>query len=489
MSTRLRRSPLVRRIAPRAWPLLLLGLAVLSAAAFGGAVVDPRLLRITIVAAFMVLTLGLASVDPDKVLVGLMVWLAALGMLRRVLSQISAVGPADPLLLVAPFALGVLVFHAAQEGAFKDLSRLAKAVGILSVLLILGALNPLQTSITAGVVGLIFLLVPIGAFWIGRTLADHTLLSLLRVAVVAGVLGAVYGLMQTFRGFPSWDAAWIQDNGYTALSVYGKIRPFSTFSSAGEYGVFLAIALVLCLVLWAKPATLPMALALVACLAVALVYQSSRGDLVVAVVALALVTAAYSRVPSVLSLLFVAGALFGLVAGVRQLAPSTSGNSVASALVQHEVAGLSHPLNSKVSTLGSHYQELTSGMGAAFHHPLGTGIADITIAGSKFGATTQSTESDPSNMAVALGLPGLVVYLIILGLGMLRAYKLASVRRDVLALACLGILGVTLLQWLNGGQYAVAFLPWIALGWIDARSPDRSEAKNSPEVMPVKQSW
>ena len=29
---------------------------------------------------------------------------------------------------------------------------------------------------------------------------------------------------------------------------------------------------------------------------------------------------------------------------------------------------------------------------------------------------------------------------------------------------------VTLLEWLTGGQYAVAFLVWLTLGWIDKAS-------------------
>jgi hypothetical protein len=40
-------------------------------------------------------------------------------------------------------------------------------------------------------------------------------------------------------------------------------------------------------------------------------------------------------------------------------------------------------------------------------------------------------------------------------------------RRDALSLVALGVLVVTLLEWLNGGQYAVAFFLWLTLGWID----------------------
>jgi hypothetical protein len=66
-----------------------------------------------------------------------------------------------------------------------------------------------------------------------------------------------------------------------------------------------------------------------------------------------------------------------------------------------------------------------------------------------------------------MGLPGLIAYLVVLFAGMFRVYGIARLRRDDLALAALGVVTVTALQWLNGGQYAVAVLPWLVLGWAD----------------------
>jgi hypothetical protein len=91
----------------------------------------------------------------------------------------------------------------------------------------------------------------------------------------------------------------------------------------------------------------------------------------------------------------------------------------------------------------------------------------VTLAGTKFGGAEASTEADPSNAAVAWGIPGLIAYLVISISGLLRGYQLAFIRRDWLAPAALAILILMLSQWLNGGQYAVAFLPWLLLGWID----------------------
>jgi hypothetical protein len=110
---------------------------------------------------------------------------------------------------------------------------------------------------------------------------------------------------------------------------------------------------------------------------------------------------------------------------------------------------------------------LRNGLVQAFTHPAGQGVGTVTIAGAKFGGLSKSTEVDPSNVAVALGLPGLLAYLVVFVSGITRVYGIAKRRRDGLALAALGVVALTALQWLDGGQYAVAVVPWLVLGWAD----------------------
>jgi hypothetical protein len=135
--------------------------------------------------------------------------------------------------------------------------------------------------------------------------------------------------------------------------------------------------------------------------------------------------------------------------------------------VAHQIDGLRDPLDQKSSTLGEHATLVTGGISQALTHPLGQGIGKVTIAGSKFGGTWANTEADPSNAAVSMGVAGVVTYAVVAIAGFRRAYQRAVQRRDGLALAGLGILVVTFLQWLNGGQYAVVLLPWLVLGWLD----------------------
>ena len=137
----------------------------------------------------------------------------------------------------------------------------------------------------------------------------------------------------------------------------------------------------------------------------------------------------------------------------------------ADTLLQHQISGIADPSN---STLSGHLSRTFGGISSAFSLPFGHGTGSVTQAASRLGGTSNvGTEYDLGNTGEALGLPGLTMYLVVVVLGLLASYRLASRRRDFLALASFGLLVVTLFQWLNGDLYSVAWLTWLCLGWID----------------------
>lgn len=464
----------IRQRADRIDPLGLAG-AVVVAVLAGMLVEHTTLLRFGVAGILILLVAAVGVRSPRPLLVGLPVWLVALGLVRRLLTGLSSSGPADPLLLVGPLALIVLTFAAFDRGAFQRLTTLAKLVIAYSLLVLVGSLNPDQGSITAGVTALIFF-VPLLAFWIGRGLVDRQLLQ--RVLIVVGALGipaALYGLGQTFSGFPSWDQRWIDQQGYVSLDVGGVIRPFSSFSSAAEYATFLAISMAIWLRLGPRRFLRPISLAVAGLLAVAVFYQSSRGTIVMLLAGAAVMLAAWRRLPLVAAATMGAAFLIALPAVAKQVAPSAySSTDPSGALVQHQVQGLANPLDPNASTAGAHIRLVLWGIESAFQHPAGLGISRVTISGKKFGGQTASTEADISNAAVALGLPGFLLFLWLFAAGFGSAYRLAR-NGGRLEGVVVGILTVTAMQWLNGGQYAVAFLPWLLLGWVDRRVVDAAE--------------
>lgn len=461
--------------ASRAWGSLsaapyataaLVGLSLVTARLL----LEPARLRVVIAAVIAIALLGFALHSPRVLLAATVLWLGALGTVRRLVTEVGTSTKLDPLLLVGPVALVVLVFAALRGEGLVLRTALSKAVLALCALTLLGAVNPLGGSFFGGIAGLLFVFVPMLGFWVGRGIDDRTMRLVIKVVVVVGLSAAVYGLAQTLIGFPPWDRLWIQQVTFASLNVNGVIRPFATFSSAQEFAVYLSVAMVVLVGVALRAVRyVPLAIAALALLVPALILESSRGSVVLCVIALGAMLGARARMPLGLAAGLGALLLVALVIGLRSFGPSATGQSSTSALVSHEVSGLSDPLNPQSSTLGAHLSLLGDGLRSALANPVGRGIATVTIAGVTFGGVTAGTELDPSNVGLGLGLPGLIAYLIVFGSGIRRAYAMAGTRRDLLSMIGLGIVVVTMFQWLNGGLYSIAFIPWLVLGWTDRR--------------------
>lgn len=408
-------------------------------------------------------------------------WLGGLGLFRRLLSSVTAAGQADPLVVVGAASICLLGLAAIGQGGLRSRSRLAAAVLALNALTLLGAFNPLQHSLSAGITALLFVLVPPLAFWVGRVFCDDAVLTrVLHLFCAISVLVAGYGLSQTFGGFPSWDARWIHDSGYAALIVGTVVRPFGASSSAAEYATFLGVGVVAWMAFGLSRARLPVTMCAVALLGVALFYSAVRSVLVLTVVGLYLMVAAVARLSAARALLGGALVLGVAVIVIGHVRPSAEPGAAGAQLTSHQLSGLAHPLDPRSSTFIQHYKLAAGGVRAAVAHPVGLGISTVNIAGTKAGVAYNLTEEDPSNVSVAMGMPGLLAYVVVLVLGLRLAVRTAARRRDPVALAAVGILLVTLFQWFNGGQYSVAFLPWLFLGWLDGLDNRRAQGDVLP---------
>jgi hypothetical protein len=446
-------------------------LAFIGALAAHGSFVRPA---ITASVAVLLLAVGFRS--PRQLLYAILAWLAALGMLRRLVTTLGSADPlGDPLILVAPVAWVLLAAVAVSRGVLRQRTTLATTVLVLTGLLTVSTVNPFQGGLTIGLAGFLLVVPPMLAFWVGRSYADD--LTLRRVVTLVAWLAlpaAAYGLIQTFTGFPTWDARWILENGYDALNVGGTIRAFSSYSSAAEYAGFLAMGLVAWLALGSKAPRLPLALAAMALLGTSLWFESSRGIMVLTLAAVWLMLAARRRFPLRWALLGGVSILMALPLLVGTLAPEQFASSSTGGLSSHQAQGLSDPFG-QGSTLPLHITMVATGVQDAITNPLGSGVGAVTSAAGKFGGVGVGTEADPGNAAIAAGILGLIAYLLIVLRGLPLAYRIASQRGDVVAVAALGIICVTFMQWLNGAQYAVAPLPWLMLGWLDRQTvPDGS---------------
>ena len=458
--------------------------AIVIAAGLASLMVGAGTFRIALVAAIAVFTVGLWAFRPALLLPCLVVWTVGLGLLRRLVTY-SVVGvptSVDPLLLIGPLVIIVLVAALAQADRPRVTTTLSRMMAGLVVLICIEAVNPLQGSVTAGPAALVFF-VPILAFWIGRDfLPDVDLRRMLTVLALLALPVVVYGYVQLNSGLPSWDASWVTSQGYSALSVGGVIRPFSSLSSASEYAALLVVAIVVWA--WLRPLRSPwfIRVPVLAALLVSLFFESSRGVVFLLVGTTGLVLAARSGVRFRTAVVIGIAAILLLPSVASRVLPQQSAGTTggANTLVAHEASGLANPTGA-TSTFGIHATQVAQGLQSAITDPVGRGISVVTIAGKKFGGAQQGTETDVSNAAVALGLIGLALVVAIICVGFRSAYRLAVARRDPLAYAALGILAVTFLQWLNGGQYAIAYLPWLVLGWVDRRIQDGDLAESADE--------
>lgn len=462
------REPIARAPHPARAVAAVAGLVAVAAVTAGLATGDATL-RFAIVGVAGVLAIGLAARVPAAVLVLVALWLPLLGLARRVVEYYATPEDADALILIAPVAFGVLTVFAAMHGAFARMTALSKTVLALSVVVLLGAVNTEYQTLRAGLAALIFLLVPMLAFWVGRAFCDDALLRrVLFVAAGAAIVAGAYGIGQALVVFPRWDDYWVETSGYTSLYVGDTVRPFSSFASAAEFGYFLAVGIAVWVVYGSRRARFVFALPVVALLLLALVLESSRGVAMTLVLALGLVVAARRgvRLPSALSI----GAVTVLAVVLSLRLVASDGAPGQLSLLSHQLEGLAYPLDPERSTATAHLSLIGDGIRLIAREPLGHGASTVTAAARRLdetNATFLNTEADPGNAAAALGLPGLVLYALLVVLAVPRLYRHAAARRDLLSIAALGVVLVTALQWLNGGQYAVAYLPWLVLGWLD----------------------
>lgn len=461
---------------------LLIASGVLFLALVAGALVaSPTGLRAALAAAVLAPAAVVVIRAPRVALHGLVVWFVTFGLLRRLSSGVSPKQAwGDPLILVGAVVWVILLLIAIRSGGFRGRSRLTNSILALWGLLALSALNPAQGGLTVGLSGALLVVVPMSAFVVGRTLVDdRTFNRLLRLAAWLGLATAVYGLAQTFIGFPPWDAAWIDDGGYAALNVGSVTRAFSSFSAASEYAGFLGLAVVSWVATARGARRWPLTAAALLLLATSLWFESSRGIIVLTVIAVGAMVSARLGVPLWRAVLIGVFCLAALPIVFSWLTPAQFSGDAAGQLAQHQVEGLTDPLG-EGSTLPLHMAMVRDGITSAFENPLGTGVGSFTIAGEKYGGVAGGSEGDPGRVPFAAGLPGLVAYFAVVVLAVRRSYRLAVERRDPLALAALGIVLITALQWLNGGHYALMFWPWLVLGWVDTNVQLRPKTPLAP---------
>ncbi|GBD01953.1 hypothetical protein HRbin18_01684 [bacterium HR18] len=245
--------------------------------------------------------------------------------------------------------------------------------------------------------------------------------------------------------------------------------PISLFASNTEYGKFISIGAVLA---WAaflrgnRGAGL-----LVPPLLIAIALTGSRGPLFFS---LAMMVGLWAVLARTTATWVLRGALAAVLAASGLVWSLTQASQLdldphVQARLNRQAQEFIHARrgDEEYSSAEKHFTMMLGGYLYPLREPLGLGIGAVTKAAVKFGGRSYNTETHLGNSFVALGLPGGIVYHVVIVLLVLTAFRYWMRTRSLIALALLGVLGVTMANLLAGEAYAVGPLVAFCAGAVD----------------------
>lgn len=437
-------------------------------------------LRIIFAASVMLLLAFPALKKPRAAVLWLFVLLPFLGMVRHMFLSATGAERLDPLLLITSVVAIVIFVSLVLSGEMQwGGTFLAKLVFLLMLTGIVQVFNPEQgqgaSAILVGITGIMINLVPIGFFFIGRSVADAEFThKIMRIVLWVGSIAAVYGLVQVFIGFRSFELDWLRTQGYTAATVGETTRPFSFFNNSSEWASYahLAFAAAFAWLLFGTRSKRPIALVAAGVIFYSGFLTGSRGFTVKVVFAIIVLMAARAR-----NRLLATGIVACLVSGVMFWSATTSSESRiqdkeagASQLIEQQFRALSDPFNREKSTLPIHFEQAAESITYAItHQPLGLGTGAPTRAGSKFqGGIQASSELDIGDAFLAYGILGGALYVLIIVTAVRQAGR---VRHALPGPVWIGIWAMAMTSigaWMIGGNYSIGPLIWFLIGASDA---------------------
>lgn len=451
--------------------------------------------QLAIATLLIVLGGALAFWRTDAAIISTFIYLLFLGDIRRLVSREAGVTSQDPLLIVAPVVAGILFGRLLFERKISPNTPLAKMVIGLLLIMAVEIFNPLQGGLTVGVAGAMFYIVPLLWFWIGRSLPnERATRELIKVVLpVVACLAAALGLYQSFYGFLYFEKLWVFEqvrNGFAAMIVDGAVvRPFSFFTSPGEYGLFLALGVVCCAAPLVIGRMRPVLL-LVPLLVWAMFLASVRGAIVLSLLAIfSMVSLMGRNSEQMVARAFLAFVLGGglVYFGLHRMGNLVGGNERVDVLLLHTKEGI---LNPGESSATGHLQIALWGIEKGLKNPLGEGLGSTTLAAGRFGAqgsggSGSGFENDVANMFASLGMFGGLLYVAIILYTLYMVFAVWRDRRTFTSLVVFGILVSQLGYWTAGGHYALVAICWFLIGTVD-RARIKAVIADAPRPVPVR---
>jgi hypothetical protein len=411
-----------------------------------------------------------------------LVFLIVLGDIRRITGLLFSSSALDPLLIVSAIFCLYLSLPILFRLRLSD--NLSKLVLAMMALMTLEMFNPQQGSLFVGLVGGLFFLMPLFWYWVGRTYATAKMIHslLFRVLLPLTIVNVLIGYYQMTAGALPWQEQWVRQVGGQVLFAKGHLRAFGFSTSVSEYGGLLIIATV-----WVMAAIVSkqrVYALLLPFLLVSIVVAGGRSAPVRVVFSAAILWAVLSRnakawLPRLLFALFL-GAAGTLYLASHATVDDTREANTATLATNRVATGLS---DSRRSSANDHKDMMVGGFITGFKNPLGFGLGYTTLAHTKFGGTGGSSETDISDLFIATGFPGGLLYMAIIALTCLRLADYRKKNSGLLPLTLIGIMASLLGGWFGEGQYSMQFLLFFCIGFVSREAqPGRENLR--PQVAP-----
>lgn len=440
----------------------------------------------------------------EGTLIAMMLFEPLRGLLRRSQYLLVNYSGEDPIHVITPLVtmLALAVLIKKERIGMLWATPLAGWVSLLGLLFVLEIFNPLQGGLFIGLTGALFILVPLVWFYFGQAASEKFVHTSLRIMVVLGIVGSLYGAYQLTFGYPTFEQYWLDHTDFYSSIAVGQIkRALGTFSSAEEWGRYTEFGAIIALGLGMAAPRLTRRLLWYIC-AVALLggvllsgQRTAVFGLIVGVVTLILLGArnlkgaaarlAIMTIPAILIVVFVA------VPSDDEVWQKDDRQAV-SAVLSHTQKGTLKP--GEEDSLQIRFDIWSNLITNIIpYRPLGAGIGAGSLGDMR---SNQNSELPPIDnfilvLAVACGIPGALLLVWILTRATWLSMRLArsalpnsrNAHISRIVAAIMPALFLNNIFGLTMSIYSVAPIAWLLIGWISAEALRRAEGEREQLII------
>jgi hypothetical protein len=293
---------------------------------------------------------------------------------------------------------------------------------------------------------------------------------LFKIWAVLSILGTLKGMMQKFLGVDPWEQAWLDGGGYITHILFGKLRIFSFYSDAGQFGAAQGHAGVVFLIMALNQKKFSILKVLYVVAGILGVYgmmiSGTRGAIAVPIMGFALYVLLRKNTK-----VLILGALMGISVFVFfKYTTIGSGNYTI-----NRMRTAFDPNDASLQVRLENQRKLKSYMAS---RPFGGGIGSSGNWGMRFTPNTFLANTPTDSWYVAIwaeqGVVGLMIHLFILFYIVIKSsyiimFKIRDdwVRAQMSALVC-GMFGIMVASYGNGilGQMPTGILMYSTMGYL-----------------------